>query len=173
MNAFNRVLGRIDRAVVRVEEILCCILVLIMALIIFLQIICRFLKYPLVWSEELSRFMFIWLIYITASFVVHREKHLCVDILPLLLPAKGTLILKIIANILSMAFFLFVAYYGIEVIEKLIARPQVSAAMQINMIWGYSGPYVGAALACIHYLTLIFRDLAKLFFPVQRKEVND
>lgn len=157
-----KILRKIDNALGRLEDSICCILLCVMSCTIFLQIVCRMLKVPLVWSEELGRFMFIWLIYISVCCATRRRKHLCVDILPIILPEKGKKVLNILANVLSMLFFVFVAYYGMGVINKLTIRPQYSAAMHLNMIIAYAGPYFSAALAVYHYIVLIIEDILVL-----------
>ncbi len=163
MNALNRGLDKVDHVLGAIENAICCTLLVVMSLVVFLQIVCRFFKYPLVWSEELGRFMFIWLIYISVCVATRRESHLCVDILPLIVRGdKGKTIIKIVSNLLCLCFFAFVAYYGVGVIQKLVKRPQVSAAMQLNMIWAYLGPYVGAAIASLHYIILIIKEICHL-----------
>lgn len=171
MNALKRSLNYVDNFLGRIENTICCVLIVVMSLVIFLQIICRFMKAPLVWSEELGRFMFIWLIYISVCLSTRRESHLCCDILPILVRGEiGKNIIKIISNLLCLCFFVFVVYYGVGVIQKLIARPQVSAAMQLNMIWAYAGPYVGAALASIRYVLLIIKEMIEIIELRQNKE---
>lgn len=156
------ILDKVDFWLSKLENLICCSLIVVMSCIIFLQIICRFMKFPLVWSEELGRFMFIWLIYFSVCVSTRRETHLCCDILPIIVNDTGKVIIKIVSNLLCLAFFIFVAYYGVGVIQKLIRRPQVSAAMQVNMIWAYIGPYVGAFIASVHYVILIFREIDEL-----------
>lgn len=163
MKAINNILGKVDNVLVKIERTICCSLIVVMSCVIFLQIICRILKFPLVWSEELGRFMFIWLIYISVCVSTQRESHLCCDILPIVVRNPiGRNIIKIVSNLLCMCFFIFVAYYGVGVMQKLIARPQHSAAMQVNMIWAYLGPYLGAAMASVHYIILIFREIGEI-----------
>lgn len=167
-----RVLDKVDLALSKLENFICCFLIVVMACIIFLQIICRFAKFPLVWSEELGRFMFIWLIYFSVCVSTRRETHLCCDILPIILHDVGKIVVKIISNVLCLVFFIFVAYHGVGVIQKLIVRPQVSAAMQVNMIWAYIGPYVGAFIASIHYVILIVREIGELMTLHEGKEAG-
>lgn len=163
LKVINNFLGKVDSVLVKAERTICCTLIVVMSCVIFLQIICRTFRFPLVWSEELGRFMFIWLIYISVCVSTQRESHLCCDILPIFVHHPvGRNIIKIVANLLSMCFFIFVAYYGVEVLQKLILRPQRSAAMHINMVWAYLGPYLGAAMASIHYIVLIFHEIGEI-----------
>lgn len=172
MKSMVCVLDKVDFWLSKLENLICCSLIVVMSCIIFLQIICRFIKFPLVWSEELGRFMFIWLIYFSVCVSTRRETHLCCDILPIIVNDIGKVIIKILSNLLCLAFFIFVAYYGVGVIQKLINRPQVSAAMQVNMIWAYIGPYVGAFIASVHYVILIFREIDELISRRGCKEVG-
>lgn len=163
MKAINRVLGKVDAALGKVEDAICCTLLVVMSCIIFIQIVCRVLNYPLVWSEEISRFMFIWLIYICVCVSAKRESHLCCDILPIVVKSPtGKLVIKIVSNLLCLCFFIFITYHGIGVLEKLIARPQKSAAIQMNMVWAYLGPYLGSAIASVHYIVLILREIEEI-----------
>lgn len=162
MTTLNRTLSKVDSFLSKIETAICCTLIVVMSCTIFLQIICRFFKMPLIWSEELSRFMFIWLIYISVCISTRRETHLSVDILPMVVHGSGKTIVKIISNILCLCFFVFVTYYGIDVIQKLINRSQLSAAMGVNMIWAYLGPYAGAIIASLHYIILIMREIGEL-----------
>ena len=171
MNAVKRGLDRMDNFLGRIENALCCVLIVVMSLVIFLQIICRLFKFPLVWSEELGRFMFIWLIYISVCLSTRRESHLCCDILPIIIRGPvGRNVIKIISNLLCLCFFAFVVYYGIGVIEKLTVRTQTSPAMQINMIWAYAAPYVGAAIASIRYVMLIIKEIIEIVEIRQNEE---
>ena len=70
MKSINNALSKVDNVLLKIEKTICGVLIVVMACIIFLQIICRMLKFPLDWSEELSRFMFIWLIYISVPSVL-------------------------------------------------------------------------------------------------------
>lgn len=171
MNAIKRCLNHVDNFLGRIENAICCVLIVVMALVIFLQIICRFFKVPLVWSEELGRFMFIWLIYISVCLSTRRESHLCCDILPIIVRGDiGKNIIKIVSNLLCLCFFLYVVYYGVGVIQKLTVRTQTSPAMQINMIWAYAAPYVGSALASIRYVLLVIKEIIEIIEIHQNKE---
>lgn len=160
----SKVLDKIDTFLGKLESGICGVLLVVMSLVVFLQIVCRSMKVPLVWSEELSRFMFIWLIYMSVCIATRKKAHLCVDILPIFIRNEKVKIgLNIISNILCLCFFAFVGFYGIGVIQKLMVRTQTSPAMQINMIWAYLAPYVGAGIACVHYVILIIKECIELF----------
>ena len=133
-----------------------------MCVIIFLQVIFRRLNMPLDWTEEIARFLFVWIIYISTSKAIKARRHLSIDILPLFLNEKRKLILRLISDVFGLIFFLIVFYYGITVIGGFFDRPQYSQATHTNMIIGYAGPYTGAICAVLRYIQDIFLTLREL-----------
>ena len=57
------------------EDILLVTLLSLMSLIIFVQVIMRYLmRNSLSWSEELARYLFIWSIYLAVSYAAKERK---------------------------------------------------------------------------------------------------
>lgn len=53
-----------------------------MTLIIFLQVISRYIfNSPLVWSEELSRYLFVWISFLAIADAVRTKSHIALSIL--------------------------------------------------------------------------------------------
>ena len=59
-----KVLSLIDK---HLEEVLCAIILGLMTIVIFLQVALRTMQLPLYWTEEVGRYLFIWLIYMPMS----------------------------------------------------------------------------------------------------------
>ena len=57
------------------EKVLCSALLGISCIVLFLQIVFRVAGSPLPWSEELGRYMFIWLIYIGSSAAIREASY--------------------------------------------------------------------------------------------------
>lgn len=148
-------------------------MLLAMCFIIFLQVIFRRLNMPLVWTEEIARFLFIWIIYLSTSKAVHLRRHLSIDILPLFLNKKGNFVLKLVSDLIGLLFFCIVVYYGTQVIQAFILKPQYSQATHTNMIMGYMAPYLGAACAVIRYIQDIIESVRELkYSSAQEEEVS-
>ncbi|WP_353988611.1 TRAP transporter small permease [Ruicaihuangia caeni] len=64
---------------VRAEVIVSCVLMAVVFVLILIQVFSRYVMgAPLPWSEELSRFLFIWLVFASATFVMARRRHIVV-----------------------------------------------------------------------------------------------
>lgn len=83
-----------------------------------LQIVARYtaLIPAWIWTEELSRFLFIWMIMLGAMIAVREGTHFVVDLLPDMAP-KPTAALRILTNALVLAFALVFAGWGIQFVR--------------------------------------------------------
>jgi TRAP-type C4-dicarboxylate transport system permease small subunit len=80
-----------------------------------LQIISRYtaLIPSWIWTEELSRFLFIWMVMLGAMIGVRESTHFEVDVWPDLKP-KATALLRIVSNVFVLVFALVFVWWGIE-----------------------------------------------------------
>ncbi|QHZ48465.1 TRAP transporter small permease [Bacillus sp. NSP9.1] len=132
------------------EEYLLIFLSCFTVVVIFIQVFMRYvLSSSLVWSEEIARYAFIWMIYIGVSYGVKKNKHLAVDAFAMLFERRGELIIGIIANSLFLVFAVTVSYFGLEIM-MLVTRE--SAAIQLPLGWVYAAPVVGLALTSIRII---------------------
>ncbi|WP_257009739.1 TRAP transporter small permease [Evansella halocellulosilytica] len=114
------------------------------------------------WSEELGRYLFIWIIYIGISYGVKKQRHISVDAFVMLFQARGKVILNIIANALFLFFAVYMVYYGYVVASQIFMRGQVSAGLGIQMGWVYLAGPVGMALTSIRIIQHIIFQVRNL-----------
>src|SRR3954465_5230944 len=83
-----------------------------------LQIISRFTPlFPhYIWTEELSRFLFIWMVMLGAMIGIREGTHFEVDIWPELGPRPAAL-LRIVSHLFVLIFALVFLYWGIAFVE--------------------------------------------------------
>jgi TRAP-type C4-dicarboxylate transport system permease small subunit len=117
----------------------------------FAQVFTRYVtENPLIWTEEVARYLFVWITLIGAAAAVRMHAHYGLDILrfyaPPLRPVLGALTMLVVA-----AFLGLLLYTGIA--ETRQAALQISPALQVRMHWAYLALPVGAALALWHVLS--------------------
>src|SRR5437899_8755053 len=83
-----------------------------------LQIISRYtaLIPSWIWTEELSRFLFIWMVMLGAMIGIREHSHFEVDVWPDLGP-KATALLRIIADVFVLVFALVFVWWGIQFVR--------------------------------------------------------
>jgi TRAP-type C4-dicarboxylate transport system permease small subunit len=77
------------------------------------QIVFRyFLGQPLVWSDELARYLFVWASFLGWIIAARRRSHLAIDMAATRLSPRGQAVLKIVGALVGLAFAALLAYYG-------------------------------------------------------------
>ena len=83
-----------------------------------LQIISRYtaLIPSWIWTEEMSRFLFIWMVMLGAMIGVREHTHFEVDVWPNL-GSKATALLRILSHTFVLVFALVFVWWGIEFVR--------------------------------------------------------
>jgi TRAP-type C4-dicarboxylate transport system permease small subunit len=132
------------------EEYILIALSILTVIIVFTQVFMRYvLGESLTWSEEVARYLFIWMIYVGVSYGVQKEKHLGVDAFPLLFEKKGRIIIDMIASFSFFVFAVVMTYYGFDIVLKVTRE---SAALELPLEWVYAAPVVGMVLTSIRLI---------------------
>ena len=152
----------LDKILNFIEVYIGSLLFAIMVIIILAQIACRALGLPLAWSEEIARYIFVFIIYLASSKAIKEDKHLSVDILPLILGERAKNVLFIFVRIITGIFCVILLYYGSMVIIGLTTKTQFSPANGINMIIPYMAPVLGSAMMIIRAMQKINQDFKNL-----------
>jgi len=113
MNTAFLVLKRFTTAYSRLLSVLLAASVAILIIPVSLQIFSRYtaLIPSYIWTEEMARFLFIWMIMIGAMIGIRESTHFDVDVWPRLGP-RGTALLKIVSSLFVLAFALVFVWWG-------------------------------------------------------------
>src|SRR5438105_12586699 len=90
----------------------------ILILPVTLQIIARFTELipHWIWTEEMARFLFIWMVMLGAMVGIRDGSHFDVDVWPELRPRPNAL-LRIVSNVFVLAFALVFIWYGVKFVQ--------------------------------------------------------
>jgi len=110
----------------------------VMLITIFAQVISRyFFNYTPEWSEELSRFLFVWVVFLGSALIMGESGHLAVEFLPeLLKKRRAGKFLQVIINFSGYAFIAILFTQGLKM--TLIMTFQISPGLQLPMSYIYS-----------------------------------
>jgi TRAP-type C4-dicarboxylate transport system permease small subunit len=150
----------------RVDFILKWILVFIMAAMtinVLWQVFTRFiLQDPSSFTEELARYMLVWLGILGAAYVAGQKMHLAIDLLSTKLSGlkKSYLEIVIQAAIFLFSFFVMVMG-GIRLVQITLTLNQISAALQIPLGYVYSVLPISGVLMMFYSLIFIIEEFSK------------
>jgi TRAP-type C4-dicarboxylate transport system permease small subunit len=115
----------------------------VLILPVTLQMIARFtdLIPPMIWTEEMARFLFIWMVMLGAMVGVRDGTHFDVDVWPELKPRTNAL-LRIVSMVFILVFALVFVWYGIRFVQ--FGWAQTSELADMPMAWIFvSWPLTG------------------------------
>ena len=122
------------------------------------QIVFRYiLGIGLSWSEEVSRFAFVWFVYISASLAAQRGSHIRVTLFARLLPLNDRLIF-LIADAIWVIFNAFVVIAGILLIQRTIAYPVYSTSLFLPLAYIYTVIPIAHALMIVRIVERQWRS---------------
>ena len=139
-----RMLNKLSKTINGAAEWFIAICLGVMSVVVFAQVVCRLVAGSLPWSEELSRYLMIYMVYIGTAVGIHKGNHIAVEFVMGLCPEKVQKLVEILMDILMMVAFVILCYYGMKIVN--ITMMQKSPAMQIKMGYVYFSMVLGGAL---------------------------
>jgi TRAP-type C4-dicarboxylate transport system permease small subunit len=120
----------------------------LMLVIVFAQVITRYVfSYTPSFGEELARYLFVWVVFISLPLVAKAGGHMAIETLTVRLKGMKLKICRVLADIFTMIFLLIMVVQGVRMV--LLADFQTSAALEIPMSWVYVVMPVGCAVMFI------------------------
>ena len=143
----------LDRSVQWLEKAIMVAAFVIMVAVTFAQVLARFVfNDPISWSEEVARFLFVWITLIGAAHAIVYSKHFCVDVLISRLPPNLHKAVNWLILFLVLLFALIMVGYGGYV--AYFTRLQVSAALLLRMTYPYLCIPVSGLFIIVHILRI-------------------
>jgi TRAP-type C4-dicarboxylate transport system permease small subunit len=137
-----------------------CFIFALMLLIGALQIANRYLLgTSLSWSEELQRYLLVWLVFLSIPLAYRHGRHIGVELVrDRLHPTPARLFDRAI-NLLWL--LVFAALCGFTVQLMSVARYQITPGLGLRMDWVYSGVLLGAAIVVLFALQALLERSGK------------
>ena len=114
-----------------------------MGIVVFLQFFSRYiLNDSAAWTEEIARYLLMWVTFIGASVVMRRGTNIAVEVLMHMLPEGPQRLLRFIIDIVVVGFVALLCYFSILITERMgIQRMTV-------IDWSMSLVYAGISFGC-------------------------
>lgn len=126
--------------------------------VVFLQIMARYVfKVPLVWTEEVARFAFIWLAFVGVAVTERQKAHFRVTFVVEKAPPRLRFAIWILVELCILVTLVLFFFEAIKY-TKLGAQ-NVSAVMQLHLNYIYASLPAFVVLALINRLRAVVRTL--------------
>lgn len=155
MNKISYLVNKINKIINKCVDIATIILIATLILVVTAQIVWRyFLKDPLLWTDEFSRYTFIWLSYLSAAIVFREHDHISIDILYAALPSKAQKVIDKFNSFLHLAFFIFILGVATKIIP--VVMKQITPTLGIKMGYVYLAFPISAVIMLLNLITQEF-----------------
>lgn len=167
-------MGRLNAALLALGMWLGATCLAVMTAAILMQVWYRYvLGNALPWSEELSRFLMLWLTGLMAPTAFRQGGFVAIDMLRLLLPRAVSAVVEIVLLALSLLVLVYAFRIGLSELSGLGARFATSALWypsglaplewtKVPRGWMMMSFHVGVSLLLLVNLELLLRALARL-----------
>lgn len=157
-----RLSARLEQAFVRINQALVVALMASMALLVFVNVVTRYLfNHSIIWVEELTQYQMIWVTYLGAGLALREGRHVAVDTLQdWLSPGARRALRRLLAA--AMAVFLVVlVVLGLQI--AAFTWNQETPVLGLPTGVPYLAVPLGAA-ACLLHLLVFWRRFVERDF---------
>jgi len=132
---------------------------IVMLAIIFMQVITRYVfGFSFEWSEELARFLFVWVVFLGSALIMGEEGHLAVELLPRLLnKTKPGFVLNLFINACGYVFIFLLIVQGWKMTSTMTF--QTAPGLGISMSYVYFIMPLSGVLMLMYHV----KDTIKIF----------
>lgn len=135
------------------EESILTALLLGMAVIMGIQVFSRFvLRESLSWTEELTRYLFIWCGFLSVSYCTKRCISIKIEQFVAKFSRRNKAIIKVVNHTFELAFFFYMIPFAWSYMMSAVESGQVSPALSIPMYYVQAAPFVAFALVAFRIL---------------------
>ena len=160
--------GKVFRAANKLVEVISVIILVLVSLVIFYSVLLRYVfKSPLAWSEEVARYMFIWMVFLGFSIAEKSGDHFKIEVFIEMVPAKVRLIIEVILNMLIF-YALFVLFKeGIKYYDQ--GKSGLSTILQMPLNYIYVALPISMVLTFLNRIDTVQKTIRMLLSKIREE----
>ncbi|MDQ0338287.1 TRAP-type C4-dicarboxylate transport system permease small subunit [Caldalkalibacillus uzonensis] len=164
----KRILGFLDKTI----DFFIVLMLVGIVVTITLQVAFRYIfQISAPWTEEVARFMFIYLTYIGAALAIREKSHIAIDILVERLPRMLRAAVHIIVQ-LAIIFFLSILLKGSWIMVESSTDVSSATMRWLSMSYVYLALFLGSVLMIFYSVLRVIEVIKETFFT-SNNSLND
>ena len=148
----------------------CCALVSALLGCVSLGVVTRTLGEPLIWTDELSRFLMVWLAVFGWVVASRKRIHVRIRFFQDLLPKRGHKATELAIQAAMTLFGVLVTWYSVGLIGK--NHDLQATSMPISMAWMYVPMLLAGAITALQGASEVIEMLQRVHLPAASEEVG-
>jgi len=153
-------MGKVKRILDKSVDFTTILILIVLVCVTFLQVIGRYIfQNPPAWTEELARYLAVWLTFLGAAMAFRSGNHLGIDFFTSMMPKGLQKVVSIVISLLLCSILAIFVWKGYNMAD-FVSR-QLSPAMRISMKIPYAAIPVGSALMLFEVINNLYRTLLR------------
>ncbi|MFW3613393.1 TRAP transporter small permease [Billgrantia antri] len=159
LHALTSLLQRSERALDAVIQPIVFLGMAALIGVITLQIVSRVFFTAVGWTEEVARFLLIWITFLGATLAFQRGRHIAVTFVVDALPPRLAQLARIVAVLVALGFMIALVVIGYRYMQ--VQSFQRSASLRLSMTYVYAVIPFAAAIMAWYALVDVIGLIAK------------
>ncbi|TSB47956.1 TRAP transporter small permease [Alkalicoccobacillus porphyridii] len=135
--------------------------------VVIIQILSRYFPFDLIWTEELSRYLFVYSMVTAAPIALRKQEFIRVDMLILALPEKTRRVYECVIAGLAFIFSLVLVIYGLHFLQ--LGADFYAPTLGFSMAYAYAAVPLLGVLLMVYSIVYMFDR----FSPTEEVEKGD
>jgi len=141
----------------------------VMTFLVIIQVFCRYcLGVSIPFSEELSRYLMVWVVFLAAGLALKDDAHISIKVLVDKFQERRRLWLSLAAQILLLAFLVLLLVESIALLPY--QRVQIITSMGISIFWFYLAIPVGCVIMILFLLPKMYQKVKEILNKANYEE---
>lgn len=116
----------------------------LMAFVVFLQFFSRYvLNSSFAWTEEIARYLLMWVTFVGAAVAMRRRSHIAVEVLHVFLPMPVVRVLNFLIDVIVLGFVGLLVWFAWQVTERMEIQRMTVFDLSMSIV------YAGVLLGCM------------------------
>ncbi len=147
-----------------IEDLISFAVFWVLAAVVFLQFFTRYvLNDSMAWTEEIARYLLIWVTFIGAAIPIRRGTHIGVEVLLHFLPLRITTILRFAIDVVTLGFIGLLCWFSVDVTERMHIQTMTVTDWPMSIVYG--GVTFGCFLMLYRAIRMISANARRRWQP--------
>jgi len=136
------------------------VMMIVMTVTVIVQVFLRYVfSFSLSWSEEVARYLMIWVAFLGGSLALKKGLHIGVEVLLVRIGSRTRRWVSILSKMFVLIFLIYLTIGGIKITWAV--RDQSSPALLFSMAYAYLSAPVGGFFMVLQTIHSLIEDWVK------------
>ena len=132
-------LDRICSAIEKFATQACWILTGLLVAVVVINVVARYgLHTGILWAEEISRLLFVWVVFLGSYLALRRKSHMAIDLVWNACPPGLRTAMTLFGGTSCLLFLALITYGGVQLLSVALEYGRTTPILRISAAWGYA-----------------------------------